>query len=97
MSENNSSPSPVWLQNTSWRESGRSVKVGPLDGRLMIFIIIYFFKPSYFLLGLAVVAIIFFYTLDYMGYTLPNALRKFSVMMSGRKKNGVHYWRKKKF
>lgn len=89
--------SPVWMQITNWRESGRTVKVGPLDGRLMIFLIIFIMNPSYFLFGLSIVAILFFYALDYMGYTLPNALRKFSVILGGRKKNGVHYWRKKKF
>lgn len=88
--------SPVWLQNTSWRESGRQVKVGPLDGRLMIFLVLFFLSPSFFLLYLSIIALLFFYYLDYIGYTLPNALRKFSVIVSGKKKLGVHYWRRKR-
>lgn len=87
----------IWMENTRWRETGRQVKVGPLDGRLMIFIVIFFLSPSYFLLYLALAAMLFFYALEYMGYTLPNALRKMSVLASGRRKNGVHYWRQHKF
>lgn len=87
----------IWMTNTRWRETGRQVKVGPLDGRLMIFIVIFFLSPSMFLLYLAIAAMIFFYALDYMGYTLPNALRKMSVLAGGKKKNGVHYWRQHKF
>lgn len=92
-----STQAPIWMQNTNWRESGRSVRVGPFDGRLMVFIIIWIFFPSWFLFYLAVTAIVFFYGLEYFGYTLPNAWRKISVYISGNKKNGVHYWRQKKF
>lgn len=91
------SNSLIWMENTRWRESGRQVKVGPLDGRLMIFIVIFFLSPSFFLLYLAIAAMLFFYALEYMGYTLPNALRKLGVLCSGKRKNGVHYWRQHKF
>lgn len=88
---------PVWLQNTSWRETGRQVKVGPLDGRLMIFVVLLMLFPGLILLFLTLSAMIFFYVLEYMGYTLPNAYRKLSALISGKKRNGVHYWRQHKF
>jgi hypothetical protein len=88
---------PVWMQNTNWRETGRQVKVGPLDGRLMIFVILLLLFPGKIILALTIIAMAFFYVLEYMGYTLPNAYRKLSALISGKKRNGVHYWRQHKF
>lgn len=88
---------PIWLQNTTWRETGRQVKVGPLDGRLMIFVVVLMLFPGMILLTLTLLAMGFFYVLEYMGYTLPNAYRKLSCLLSGKKRNGVHYWRQHKF
>lgn len=91
-----STPAPIWMQNTSWRDSGRMVKVGPFDGRLMIFFIVFLLFPSFFLFYLIIAAVLFFYGLEYVGYTLPNAWRKIFVFLAGKKKSGVHYWRQKK-
>lgn len=88
---------PVWLQNTNWRDTGRQVKIGPLDGRLMIFVVLCMLFPGKILLMLTIAAMGFFYVLEYMGYTLPNAYRKLSALLAGRKRNGVHYWRQNKF
>lgn len=88
---------PVWMQNTTWRETGRQVKVGPLDGRLMLFVILFFLFPSRTLFIATLIAMLFFYALDYNGYTLPNALRFAKVLIAGKKRNGVHYWRQHKF
>lgn len=87
----------VWKQYPQWRETGRQVKVGPLDGRLMLFFVVLLLFPSFMLLGLCFLAIIFFYALEYIGYTLPNAFRKISTVIAGKKRNGVHYWRQNKF
>jgi hypothetical protein len=88
---------PIWMQNTTWRETGRQVKVGPLDGRLMLFVVLTLLFPSKFLLILTLLAMAFFYGLEYIGYTLPNAFRKLAVIIAGKKRNGVHYWRQNKF
>lgn len=88
---------PIWMQNTQWRESGRQVKVGPLDGRLMLFIVLLMLFPGYTVLILTLLAMGFFYGLEYIGYTLPNAFRKIRVMMSGKRRDGIHYWRRHKF
>lgn len=88
---------PVWMQDTNWRETGRQVKIGPLDGRLMLFIVLLLLFPSMILLVLTLIAMAFFYFLDYIGYTLPNALRKIGVIIAGKNRQGVHYWRQNKF
>ncbi len=88
---------PIWMENTQWRDSGRQVKVGPLDGRLMLFIVLLMLFPSYTLLIMTLSAMAFFYGLEYIGYTLPNAFRKIKVLIAGKQRDGVHYWRKHKF
>lgn len=88
---------PIWMQETKWRETGRQVKVGPLDGRLMIFLVLLALFPSMYLLILALSAMLFFYVLEYMGYTMPNALRKIHTIIAGKKRAAVHYWRQNKF
>jgi hypothetical protein len=88
---------PIWMVDTQWRDTGRQVKVGPLDGRLMLFVILLMLFPSMILFGATLLAMAFFYGLEYIGYTLPNAYRKLKVLLSGKRKNGVHYWRQHKF
>lgn len=88
---------PIWMRVTTWRETGRHVKVGPLDGRLMLFVVLLLLFPSWILLFLTISAMLFFYVLEYMGYTLPKALRKILVIIAGKKRFGVHYWRQRKF
>lgn len=83
--------------NALWRESGRYIKIGPFDGRLMIFFVIWFLYPSWTLIYIAGVAIVVCYFLNYMGYTFANALRKLRVILGGKTKAGVHYWRQRKF
>lgn len=89
--------SPIWMANTSWRESGRMVKFFIFDGRLMIFILLCIMFPKLYLFIITLIAMIFFYILEYVGYTLPNAIRKILIIISGKKKNGVHYWRKSNY
>ena len=89
--------SVVWKEYPGWRETGRQVKVGPLDGRLMLFFVLLLLFPSFMLLYIALTAMLFFYVLEYIGYTLPNAFRKIMTIIAGRKRNGVHYWRQNKF
>lgn len=91
------SKSPIWMNYTVWRESGRQVRFGPLDGRLSVFIVIIMLFPSKYMLAVLLAVMVFFYYLEYIGYTLPNAFRKIKMEISGKKKNGVHYWRQNKF
>lgn len=88
---------PIWMTVTAWRDSGRQVRFGPLDGRLSIFLVLVLLFPGKILLALCICAMGFFYYLEYKGYTLPNAYRKIKTEIAGKKRNGVHYWRQNKF
>lgn len=88
---------PIWMVHTQWRDTGRQVKVGPLDGRLMLFIVLLMLFPSMILFFITLGAMAFFYGLQYIGYTLPNAYRRITVTLAGKHRSGVHYWRQHKF
>lgn len=97
MSEENQNYMPSWMFTTVYRETGRQVKVGPLDGRLMLFLVFLVVFPSMKALYVCIFALVFFWILDYKGYTLPNARRRISVAIAGKKRYATHYWRQKKF
>lgn len=77
----------------SWNATGKQVRFFIFDGRLAIFVLIWAFHFSYYTAGAAGLAMLFFYALEYKGYNIPNALRKGSVLIAGKKRNGVHWWR----
>lgn len=79
-----------------WRDTGRKIRFFIFDGRLTIFLFIFAFHISYFTLGMAVFAMIFFYLLEYKGYSLSNASRKLGVMVVGKSRPAVHWWRRRR-
>lgn len=87
----------VWFDNTGWRETGRELRVGPFDSRLFVFFVIYFFNISWLFFWLAIIAMLIGYGLSYTGYTMPNALRRIRVLIGGKKRYAVHYWRQRKW
>lgn len=86
-----------WKANPVWRESGRQVKIGPLDARLLIFFVLFFLHISWLTFFVIIAGMLFFYGLEYFGYSLPNSFRKIRILISGNLKYGVHYWRQNKF
>ncbi len=80
-----------------WRNSGRRVKFWIFDAYLLVSFLLLMLSWSVYMLGFVVVSLVFFYTLEYKGYTLPNALRKIQVLLSGNVKRGVHWWRRPSF
>lgn len=86
-----------WKEFNQWRETGRTVKLGPFDGKLGLVFILMFLFPSFELFVLCLLSLAVFYVLQYYGYTLPNALRKIFTVISGKTKSSIHYWREGKF
>lgn len=79
-----------------WRDTGRRVRFFGFDGRLTIFLVIFAVHISYFTLGLAIFAMGVFYVLEYKGYSLSNALRKIGVLIVGKSRPAVHWWRRRR-
>lgn len=79
-----------------WRDTGRKVRFFGFDGRLAIFLLFFGVHISYFTLGLVCLAMGGFYALEYKGYSMPNALRKIGVLIIGKSRPAVHWWRRRR-
>lgn len=80
-----------------WRNTGRRVKFWIFDAYLAVSFLLLMLSWSIFMLIVVIISLVFFYILDYKGYTLPNALRRIHLSLSGKLKRGVHQWRVNKF
>lgn len=80
-----------------WRDTGRRVKFFIFDAYLVVSFLLLLISWSVYMVGFVAVSLVFFYTLEYKGYTLPNALRRIHVVFSGKVKRGVHWWRRSNF
>lgn len=69
-----------------WSNLGLPVRLGPVDGRAVIFIVIAAYHWALWTLGLAVVGILVLFQIERMGYTVPNLFRKISVLVVGKKR-----------
>lgn len=69
-----------------WSNLGMPVRLGPVDGRAVIFIVIAAYHWALWTLGLAVVGILVLFQIERMGYSVPNLIRKISVIIMGKKK-----------
>ena len=78
------------------RNSGKRVKFWIFDAYLGISFFLLFVSWSFYMLIFVIISLIFFYALDSKGYTLPNALRRIHIGISGKVKKGVAWWSIKK-
>lgn len=75
------------------RNSGKRVKFFIFDAYLGVSLFLLMLSWSLYMLGFVVISMAFFYVLEYKGYTLPNALRRIHISISGKVKKGVAWWR----
>lgn len=70
--------------NFNWRDTGRPLRfLGFMDGRVAFLLVIMIYHISWWTFGIAVVGITTLIILERYGYTLPNALRRLRILMSG--------------
>lgn len=69
-----------------WRDSGKPVRFFGVDGRAAVGLVLVLLHISVVTLAISISLMVIFSTLERFDYTLPNAARKFRVMISGRKK-----------
>lgn len=83
--------------NILWRDSGKTIRFFGVDGRAAIGLIFVLVHISVITICLSIFMMLAFSTLERFDYALPNAARKFRVMISGRKKRTVHAWAKRRY
>lgn len=67
-----------------WCNLGRRVMLGPVDGRVLVFLLLALFHWALWTFALAFLAIIGVVLADRAGYTVPNLMRRASVFVMGR-------------
>lgn len=77
-----------------WRNTGKRVKFFIFDAYLVASFVLLLLFQSMITLYILIVTFVFFYYLDYKGYSLPNALRKIHFILSGKTKRAVHWYRR---
>ena len=66
-----------------WRNLGRPVRLGPLDGRCVFFILLAAYHWALWTLILAFVGMLFLFWVERIGYSIPNLVRRASVLIMG--------------
>lgn len=67
-----------------WTNLGRPVRLGPVDGRAMFFILLALYHWALWTLVLGVVGVFALFWVERLGYSIPNLFRKASVMVMGK-------------
>lgn len=69
--------------SATWYNSGRRVRFLGIDGRGAILLIVMIYYMSWWTFGLAIVGIASLIMLERRGYSIPNAVRKMRVFLTG--------------
>lgn len=67
-----------------WCNLGLPVRLGPVDGRVLIFILLAAFHWALWTLALAVLASIGLAMMERAGYSVPNLFRRSQVLIMGK-------------
>ena len=88
----------AYEKHSVWSEAARTPKLFVFDWRLLILVFLVIIAPGnkyswiFMFLGLVVS-----YYLNFIGYTIPNAMRRFGVLLGGKKAHGKPYWFRRKY
>lgn len=67
-----------------WANLGRTVRLGPIDGRAMFFILLAVYHWALWTLVLAIVGIAVLFWVERLGYNIPNLVRRLGVLIVGK-------------
>lgn len=73
----------------SWRDTGRSMRFGPVDARILGLVMIWMYHWRLWTFVLGMVGVLILAAIEWKGYTLPNALRRMSVFIMGTHRPAV--------
>ena len=72
-----------------WRDSGRPIRLGPVDGRAAVLILVALYMMKIIIILVCLLGMVGLFVLEKRGYTIPNALRKLNVMVMGKVRPAV--------
>lgn len=78
-----------------FRETGRTLKIGPLDARVALVFLVLPFNLSLNMFFICLFSIFVFAVMNHFGYTFPNAVRRLKVFIFyGKHREAVSKWRR---
>jgi hypothetical protein len=81
-----------------WRETGRTLKVVGVDARVLTAIPLWGVYATWTTFGLVIFFFVFFFVLNQLGYTFPNAMRRLRVLvLFGNRRPAMPFWRKREW
>lgn len=66
-----------------WYNTGLSIRLGPVDARAAGLILLWLYHFRWWTFWFALIGCITLAAVEYKGYTIPNALRRLSVLIVG--------------
>lgn len=72
-----------------WRDTGQPLVFFGVDGRAMFLLLLVLYRPRLWTLGVAAFGMALLLILNRQGYSVPNAMRKIRVFMTGPNKLAV--------
>ena len=72
-----------------WRETGRALTFFGLDGRAMFLLLLVLYRPRWWTLAVAIIGMGVLIAMQRQGYTIPNAIRRARVFLTGPTKRAV--------
>lgn len=73
----------------TWRNTGSRPRFFMFDSSVFFFLIAIFYSFTLVAFVISLICILILYILEKKGYTIPNALRKFRIVFTGRYKAAV--------
>lgn len=74
------------MADDHWRHTANEVKIGVVDAKSGVPFPLLLVIKSWFLFGLGIIFVIFFFILNTKGLNFPNFQRKFKVFLTGHRK-----------
>ncbi len=72
-----------------WRDTGQPLVFFGVDGRAMFLLLLVLYRPRLWTLGVAAFGMALLLILNRQGYSVPNAMRKLRVFVTGPNKLAV--------
>ena len=83
--------------NLLWRDTGKPIRFCGVDGRAASGLVLILLHISLTTLVFSFCLMIAFALLERFDYTIPNAARKFRVLVSGKKKRSKVLWSNRRY
>jgi len=70
--------------NLLWTNLGKPVRLGPVDGRALFFILLAVYHWALWTFALAILGMIGLFWIERLGYSIPNLIRRLNVLVMGK-------------